>query len=60
MNWKKNLLDVLSDALRFVVRGIMLINGLMLAVFILLFSAKFLWRLHEWLDVVFLGQSWAE
>jgi hypothetical protein len=58
MRWTSNITDHWADVLRFFVRAVFILNGLMLAAFSVWFTARFLWRLHRYLGRVWFGHEW--
>ena len=58
MRWRQSIIDALSDALRFLIKFALILDGIMVSVFSIWFTAMFLWRLHEWLLRVLFGSPW--
>jgi len=58
MSWRQSIINVLSDALRFIVTGVLMLDVILLAAFSLWFCAKFLWQLVKLLNRVWFGTDW--
>ena len=58
MAWKTGFFDKVSDFLRFVAYGCIAVNAIILAVFTVWFTAKFVWHLIDWLNRVMFANKW--
>lgn len=58
MAWRQRTTELLADYLRFVGRGAFLVNGILLALASLWFTAKFLWHLIQFLDRTLFSKPW--
>ncbi|MCH8851743.1 MAG: hypothetical protein IID41_03725 [Planctomycetes bacterium] len=56
--WKAKLLDLLRSILRFSLWIVLVVNGLLLGVFSIYFTARFLRHLRAWLDRVLFDEPW--
>lgn len=58
MSWKQDLIDKMTDVLRFTLRACLFIDLFLFAVFSVWFSVMFVWHLMRWLDRVMFGSPW--
>jgi len=58
MRWTTSITDRCGEVLRFLLRLTLMINCFMIAIFLVWFSARFLWRLHEYLGRVWFESKW--
>ena len=56
--WRQNTMDLLRDALRFVVSACVILDGIFIAVFSVWFLAEFLWHAAQWCNRVLFGGPW--
>ncbi len=56
--WQQNLLDLCRNVIRFGLWFAVILDGLMLALFSIAFTAKFLWHLWTWCCRVLFTGSW--
>ena len=56
--WQQKVLDVCRSIIRFALWCAIVLNGLMLALFLIVFTAQFLWHLWTWCDRVLFTGSW--
>lgn len=56
--WKAKLLDLLRNILRFTLWLVLVVNGLLLGVFSIYFTGRFLRHLRDWLDRVLFDEPW--
>ena len=58
MRWTTNITDKFADWLRFSIRATLILNGIMLAIFSVMFMAMFLWRFFQFLWRVWFSHPW--
>ena len=58
MIWKKPVVEMLRDVLRFALSAALILTGVLMSYFILWFSARFLWQLKGWCERVLFGHPW--
>jgi len=58
VSWKQDLIDKMTDVLRFTLRACLFIDLFLFAVFSVWFSVMFVWHLMCWLDRVMFGSPW--
>jgi hypothetical protein len=58
MTWKPKITEYLADVLRFVVRGALYVDAILLAIASIYLTIKFLWRAIEFLDRVIFAKPW--
>ena len=56
--WKKSIIEVLSDVLRFAVWAGLVIGVIAMSLFVAWFAGEFFWHLGEWCKRVPFGQPW--
>lgn len=56
--WKGNTLGLCRDVLRFALWFGIVLNGVMLAIFSILFTAFFLWRVWGWMYAHWFSVPW--
>jgi hypothetical protein len=58
MSWRQSIISVLSDALRFIVTGCLMIDGILLAAFSVWFVGRFLLQVFRLLNRTWFGADW--
>jgi hypothetical protein len=58
MRWATSITDKCAEFLRFLLRATFMSVGFMAAAFCVWFTARFLWRLHEYLERVWFSGKW--
>jgi len=58
MTWRQRTTDILADYLRFSVRGLLLVNGIILAAASIYLTLKLCWFTLRYLDRVWFGSAW--
>ena len=58
MSWKQSIPSLLIDILRVAIRGCLLINGILLALFSIWFTVRFLYSGMHWLSRVLFDTPW--
>ena len=58
MSWKQDLIDKMSDVLRFTLKVCLFIDLFLASIFTVWFSVQFLWHLMRWLDRVMFSSPW--
>ncbi len=58
MPWRQTLTEKLTDVLRFIVRGALLINCILASLASVYFVAKFLWWTVRWFDKKIFAAPW--
>ncbi len=56
--WKQHILEFCRNIIRFALWFAFVLNGVMLAIFSIVFTAQFLWHLWTWCDRVLYTGSW--
>jgi hypothetical protein len=58
MNWKSGFFDKIGDFLRFIGYACLAVDVIVLALFSLWFTSKFVWFFIGWLDRVMFAHKW--
>ena len=58
MSWRSRLTDDIGERLRFIGYAFLILDGVVLSLFTLWLTAKFLWFLGCWLDRVMFSSPW--
>jgi len=57
-SWKHHFTESLAETLRFLVRGSLLLNAILLALGSIYVTAKFVWHAVRWIDRVAYSHPW--
>ena len=58
MAWKRDLTDLLLGVLRFAIRGVLLVNGIALAILSVYIVVKVCWNFAHFLDRTIFSAPW--
>ena len=58
MSWKQTITDGLADILRFLVRGALIVDGILLSIATVYVTGKLCWFTVQWLDRVLFASPW--
>jgi multisubunit Na+/H+ antiporter MnhB subunit len=58
MIWRAQFIDNAGEALRFIGYVFLLLAAIVLSIFTLWFTAKFIWFFSHWLDRIMFRQYW--
>lgn len=58
MSWRQTTIGFLADALRFLIRGLLFIDLIMVSVFSVWFTARFLLQLGKWATSHLFSSNW--
>jgi hypothetical protein len=60
MTWKPNITENLAQALRFLVRGAILLDGIILALASVYLTLRFSYRAIQYLDATLFSKPWSQ